>query len=226
MTVCATGDFKTILRHAKLARLMHEIARRDDGTYVIALDGPASALVQTRRYGVAFARFLPALLTCRGWKAEATLRSPRGWRSRLAVSSADGLGSRLPPPQDYDSSVEEGFARKFGDAPRDGWTLLREAEIVHRRQATFVPDFVFAHEDGTRVLFEIVGFWTPQYLERKRATLAKLGRQRTLLAVPRQSLRRAVAPDDDVVVYGTGIKIAPVLEALERMRRRCGATSA
>ena len=42
MVVWAREDFKLILRYAKLARLMHTIQRRSDGTYLISLDGPTS----------------------------------------------------------------------------------------------------------------------------------------------------------------------------------------
>ena len=68
MIVWASEDFKTILRYTKLARLMHTIRRLGDGRFEIRLDGPASALRGTRRYGVAFAKFLPALIACKGWR--------------------------------------------------------------------------------------------------------------------------------------------------------------
>ncbi len=48
-------------------------------------------------------------------------------------------------------------------------------------QTAFVPDFVFRHEGGREVLFEIVGFWTPRYLERKRETLARREEAQELL---------------------------------------------
>ena len=68
MVVWAKEDFKLILRYAKLARLMHTIQRRSDGTYLISLDGPTSVLREIRRYGISFAKFLPALLGCRAGK--------------------------------------------------------------------------------------------------------------------------------------------------------------
>ena len=58
------------------------------------------------------------------------------------------------------------MADKFGPT-RDGWQLIREGEILHEGQKTFVPDFTFRHEDGTQVFLEIVGFWTPEYLARQ-----------------------------------------------------------
>ena len=219
MAVVATADFKILLRYAKLARLLHEIRRLGPSRYRIELAGPASALRDTRRYGVSFAKFLPALLACRGWSMHAVVRTPWGGTARLALTSRDGLRSHLPPAEEFDSMLEERFAKKFGEE-RDGWTLLREAEIVHEGQAAFVPDFVFRHEDGTQVLFEIVGFWTPEYLASKRETLKRFRRHEILIAVAERSLRQGARIPEDVLVYKTALKLAPVMEALERLRRK------
>ena len=62
-------------------------------------------------------------------------------------------------------------SRRNGAEARDGWTLVREGEVLHEGQKVFVPDFVFRHDDGRVVLMEIIGFWTPEYLEAKAATL-------------------------------------------------------
>ncbi|HNS20211.1 MAG TPA: DUF790 family protein [Sedimentisphaerales bacterium] len=246
MTVTATTDLKTIIRYAKLARLLHEIeqvgcvsrtaspsdARRmvrgthpmstspgrdAHATYHIAFSGPASVLHETRRYGVNFARFLPALLACKGWELTAILQTPWKTTARLFISDADRFTSHLPAPEEFDSGLEESFANKFGPA-REGWQLVREGNILHEHQATFIPDFTFHHEDGTEVYLEIVGFWTPEYLEHKRETLRRFRKHRVLLAVPQSSLREGAAIGDNVLIYKTALKIEPVLAALEAAR--------
>ena len=68
LSVWASADFKTILRYAKLARMMHTIIRLGTGDYLFRFDGAASVVRETRRYGAALARFLPALLACRDWR--------------------------------------------------------------------------------------------------------------------------------------------------------------
>jgi hypothetical protein len=223
MTVTATQDLKTILRYAKLARLLHDIRRVGPSIYVIDFSGPASVLRETRRYGVSFARFLPALLACKGWKMTATLQTPWKTRAVLELSERSRYTGNLPPPEEFDSAVEEGFAGKFG-AERDGWRLEREAELLHDGQTVFVPDFVFRHGDGTTVFFEIVGFWTPEYLAKKRETLRRFRGHDILLAVPERSLREGAEPGASVVVYKTAIKVEPVLKALEALRTQhpCG----
>ncbi|NQT37955.1 MAG: DUF790 family protein [Planctomycetes bacterium] len=216
MTVWAGADFKTILRYAKLARLMHTITRRGEGRYVIRFDGPASVLRATRRYGAAMARFLPAMIACDGWRMHAVIRTRRrGFSVGLDLSGDDGLSSHLPPAAEFDSTVEESFASKWGTEPRNGWRLDREGEILHHRQKVFVPDFVFRHEDGRTVLMEIVGFWTPEYLEAKRATLQLFQQHRILLAVAQAARESLGELPAGTIIYKTALKVGDVLERLE-----------
>jgi len=215
MTVWATDDFKTILRYAKLARLMHTIQRHGRHGYAIRFDGPASVLRTTRRYGVAMARFLPALIACREWRMHAVLRTRRrGWTVALDVSADEGLTSHLPAPDDFDSSVEEGFAAKWGEEVREGWRLVREGGILCHQQKVFVPDFLFRHEDGRTVLMEIVGYWTPEYLEAKQATLRLFAEERIILAVAEQ-VRQALPGLPNVVAYKSAVRVKAVLEKLK-----------
>jgi len=217
MVVRAAEDFKTVLRYAKLARLLHEIVRLGPSEYRITLSGPASVLRETRRYGVNFARFLPALLSCRNWQASASLKTPWNQPVKLVLSDKDGFTGHLPAPEEFDSALEESLARKFGSR-RDGWQLSREGEILHEHQRTFVPDFAFRHDDGTEVLLEIVGFWTPEYLAHKRSVLQQFRRHRVLIAVPEKSLRDESNVGANVLVYKTVLKLGPLMDALERIR--------
>ena len=215
MTIWAQEDFKTILRYAKLAQLMHAITRLDDGQYRIRLDGPASVMRQTRRYGVKLAQFLPALIACRGWRMQALIRTHRsGWTLALELSAADGLHSHLPSPDEFDSQIEENLARKWGDEPREGWRLIREGEVLFRGQKTFVPDFVLQHDDGRRVLLEIVGFWTPQYLQAKLQTLEAFRDQRVLLAVAEATGLDVPTLPANAFAYKTVVRIKDLLARL------------
>jgi len=201
-----------------LSRLLHEIIRINADEYQIRLTGPASESLATRRYGVNMARFLPALLACKGWRMQAELQTPWNRPAWLNLSDQDQFRSHLPAPEEFDSSIEENFAEKFTVA-QGGWTLIREGAILHHRQKTFVPDFLFRHEDGTQVLMEIVGFWTPEYLNDKRATLREFADHHVLLAVQQGSLKSGEIPDN-VIAYKTALLPSAVLEALTRMRSR------
>ena len=229
MTIQASEDFKTILRYAKLARLMHDVTRDAEGAYRLRFDGPVSVLRGTRRYGVAMARFLPAVIACRGWKMHAVIPARHGgWTWNLELSASDGLHSHLPAPDEFDSEVERSFAEKWGHEPREGWTLERESVILHEGQKAFIPDFVFRHTDGRQALLEIVGFWTPEYLRAKMETLRKFREHRILAAVGGQTHldRLAAIPDgfplDAMITYKTQLKVEDVLALLRRDQTTLG----
>lgn len=220
MRVWVSGDYKTVLRYAKLALLMHDIVREGNG-YRFTFTGPASVLRESRRYGIQMAKFLPALLACGEWRMEADIqRFAKGRPLRLALTDRDGFRSDRETLPEFDSSVEEAFATKWGDGERDGWRLERESEILVSGQRVFTPDFAFRHSDGRVVLMEIVGFWTPEYLEEKRKTLELFRRHRILLALQEKAAACLGDCGFPSVTYGSGLKLAAVIEGLSSATER------
>lgn len=216
LTILTGADFKTILRYAKLAKLMHTIERYGNNRYRIHLDGPASTLRQTTRYGVAMAKFLPALISCSDWQMSAKIgTSAKNWYNYLNISHRDKYKSHLPPMEEFDSTVEENFLEKWGAEPRDGWSLVREGEILWKGQKVFLPDFALSHEDGRKVLLEIVGFWTPQYLKEKAATLKLFEDQPILLLVDQSVAEKIPELPMKIITYKSAIILKDVLAYLK-----------
>ena len=218
MTVEATGDFKHIVQYARLSRLLHQLDRLRAGGYRITFDGPNSVLRRTRAYGVDLARFLAALVQARGWRMEAEVVLRRGWRPVIfALTDTDGLRSRVPAPALFDSKTEETFAQKFGPS-RAGWRLQREAAILPAGEALVVPDFVFTHEDGTEVVLEIVGYWTPEYLAAKLAKLERVRGTHLIVAVRKALALRAGRLPAEVLPFASRILLKDLLPRLEAFR--------
>lgn len=217
LQVRARRDFKDLLRYARLAGLMYTVNVLGPEHYEMRFDGPASVLRHTTRYGVSMARFLPAVLACREWSLRARVQTPRrGHAVELVMSDADGLRSHVPSPEEFDSSLEEHFARKWGTEPRDGWSLVREGAILIAGQKAFTPDFVLHHTSGRTIMLEIVGFWTPEYLKQKAETLKLFPRVPILLAVAERVGGDLPPMDVPVVTFKSVLKLKSVLEALER----------
>ena len=174
LVIDVRDDFKVILRHAKLAGLMHRVSRCDGGTdgYRFELDGPQSSIRETTRYGIRFARMLPKLLTCRRWQLAANVAGPGGRPFLLQLSPQDGLRSTLNPPEEFDSGLECSVFKQWQKHPVQGWILHREGDVLTHGQTVLTPDFVLRHPRTQRKIYlEVVGFWTPEYLTEKRRRL-------------------------------------------------------
>jgi predicted nuclease of restriction endonuclease-like RecB superfamily len=219
MTVDASGDYRHIIQYARLSRLLHRLTRRPGG-YRLIFDGPSSVLRRTRLYGVDFSKFLAALVQARGWRMEAEIALRRGRKPvSFSLSAADGLKSQVPAPRLFDSKLEERVARKFG-ARRGGWRLSRETVVVEASEALLVPDFVLTHDDGTEVMLEIVGYWTPEYLEEKLAKLASARAPNMIVAVRKSLALRAGTLPATVLPFASAILLKDLLPRLEGFRQR------
>src|SRR5215210_2468120 len=101
------------------------------------------------------------------------LTDPYLFFSPISAVEKEVVGSFPYNDSNFDSAVEEKFAKRFEQADT-GWRLAREPDpIVLSNGGAFIPDFVFEKYDK-KIYLEIVGFWTKEYLERKLQKLADI----------------------------------------------------
>jgi predicted nuclease of restriction endonuclease-like RecB superfamily len=232
-------NYKDVFKYVKLFKLMYSItplqppASEGGGSkpagYHLTLHGPISPFVKSSiRYGLQFAKFLPALLLCESWEMEADVRPPGATgRAPLLYTLDDGtdLRTHFKSSGPYDSQLEADFAAEFeakygGDARR-GWELAREDELILVGDAVMIPDFSFTHrKDGRRALLEIVGFWHPQYLRRKLAKVRQAGRRDLILLVYKSANvaegEFEAASSGEVLAFTRKPVLKEVLAAVER----------
>ena len=191
MRLFVRDSYKDIFKYIKLFKLMYTIRPMGQAEgYQITLHGPISPFVKsTIRYGLQFARFLPALLLCRSWRMEAEVQPPGSGRTplRYRLDDRTELRTHFKGSGLFDSQLEADFAaefeEKYGGAARK-WELAREDELIVLGDTVMIPDFSFTHrKDGRRALLEIVGFWHPQYLRRKLAKIRAAQRTDLILLV-------------------------------------------
>jgi predicted nuclease of restriction endonuclease-like RecB superfamily len=137
----------------------------------------------------------------------------------------DGAADAAGETALYDSAVEEAFARAFHVHERDGrgglvrgWTLAREPRAVVVEATVFLPDFIFRRGD-VEVYGEVIGFYTEDYLARKRRKLAALrGRIALLLIVDRELAPVFSDSGFPIVTYKAGgqIGVTDVVQTLEQ----------
>lgn len=180
--------YKDLFKYVKLAGLMYTITPAETG-YDLTLHGPISPFVKsTIRYGLQFARFMPALLLCETWQMEAQVRPPGGKQfARYLLDDQTELKGYFKGSQGFDSKLEANFAAefeaKFNQRERI-WELAYEDELILLGDTVMIPDFSFTNrKNGRRALVEIVGFWHPQYLRRKLEKVRQAQRSDLILLV-------------------------------------------
>lgn len=218
MVVDVYDNYRIIFRYAKLARLMHSI-KVHDGGYRIHFNGPLSLFANVERYGISMAKLLPAVLKCERWELHAKVNFGEG-EKLFHLTPAAGLKSHYRDEPEFDSSPEEAFFRKFERNKKSKWTIRREGSVLDLKGTVMIPDFVFTHKDGRTAHLEIVGFWTPEYLEKKLDKLRRAEETNIVVAVPDSlncSRDEFSAP---VVRYKQRLLIKDVLPALDAVAKQ------
>ncbi len=166
---------------------------KDENEIVCVVSGPLSIFKLTDRYGTSIAKLIPSILSAGKWFIKASIvrknfvlgkkiyecelsndRSPlllcEPVRNESKITNVNEQFTSghtdITSSTYYDSKVEENFAKRFIQSG-NGWALTREPDpIVLSDGKALIPDFVF-EKYGKKIYFEIVGFWTTEYLEKK-----------------------------------------------------------
>ena len=181
------GEYKLLFRYLKLFQLISYIEGDADIGFTITIDGPTSLFKTSNRYGLALAKMIPALLHVKKWKLEAQLKIKNSYsnKERLMYFHLDhgcGLISHYQNDSTYDSMLEQSFANRWLKLNSE-WKLEREVDLIPLPGSVMIPDFRLVHPDGRDFLLEIVGFWHPQYLQKKFYQVKKAERDNLILAV-------------------------------------------
>lgn len=197
------GEYKLLFRYLKLFQLMFYIEGDVDHGFTITLDGPTSLFKSSTRYGLAFAKMLPALLHVTKWNLKAILQHKDHYTGSMkqGIYELDyqcNLVTHYPPGKPYDSMIEESFAKQWEKAKTD-WILEREVNLVPIPGSVMIPDFRLVHPDGRDYILEIVGFWRPDYLQKKFYQVRRSDVDNLILAISeRLNLEKAGIKTDNV----------------------------
>lgn len=206
---------RAVVRFAKLAGLLCTYSLADHGT-LLEVSGPLSILRHTTKYGFALASFFPAVVAAGSFRLDArcVLNSDP---VLVHINAADRVARTHKLPKDADSALERALAR---DVRRLGspWSLVREADAIAIGDRAFFPDFTLRHEGGFAALVEVVGFYTPEYLQSKLSALRGAASRPLIVCVD-----ESLACDDgdlpcEVLRFKKRVNAAILLAAAERLR--------
>lgn len=180
--VTVRAHARSVVRYAKLQRLICLCSQSGAAT-TVALSGPLSVFHHTTKYGRALAAFLPAVVSTPAWSLEADC-DLAGRSGTLRCDASDLLARPHALPRAADSAVERALARDVVRLGHLGWTLERESRVLRHGEHLFFPDFTLRRGDE-HVLVEIVGFYTPDYLARKREALRAVRGEKIIVCLDR-----------------------------------------
>jgi uncharacterized protein len=209
------GGVRPIVRLAKLRGLLCTLVDADGGPR-LELSGPFSLFRHTLLYGRALAELVPHL----AWCARFELRAACALRGRVVDVSIDSGAPIFPsptsPPAPFDSRLEERFARDVARLAPD-WDVVREPEAVRAGTTLVFPDFLLRHRihPERRVLVELAGFWTPDYLTTKLARLREARLPPFILCIDDDRACGA----DDLPPGASIVRFRRRVDAAEVMRR-------
>jgi predicted nuclease of restriction endonuclease-like RecB superfamily len=171
------AGYRRLFEAIKAYRLIHHLSGNQSRGYEVRLDGPVSMFHRSQKYGIQMSVFLPALLAQQGWRM----------RAEIAVKGRDNLLFELDSRQtelrsddwhqgyENSASLEKIMAGWKSLAGAASWQVRACREVIDLGDSALVPDLVFEHQDGRQFYFEMLGFWTPRWLNERVQTCARHG---------------------------------------------------
>ena len=222
VTIRVSGQSRALVHAARIRGLICTV---EDSTAmvtdaacaktVLRLSGPLSVVHRTLLYGRALAGLVPILPWCGRFILRAScLLHGQSLRFELRAGDAEFPGKE---PRRFDSRLEEKFYQDFTKVAQD-WNVFREPEPLGGHRGLIFPDFLIQHrlDPERRWWLEIVGFWTPQYVERKLAGLRAARVDRLILCLDAdRDCGAAILPQARVLCFRRRIDVAEVLRVLE-----------
>jgi uncharacterized protein len=216
-----TQDAQTVrqlFNEIKAFRLIHAIRGNARAGYEVRLSGPVSLFHRSQRYGVQMAVFLPALLLQTGWQMRAEIEAKRGKAFFELSSQQHKLRSHYVKEEQRPENALLAKLIESWDAPE--WRLAENQAVLDLGETALVPDLVFQHAQGPQVYLEMLGYWTPRYLQDRLLALER-SKLTNYLYVAVEELRCSreapTALPPNVIVCKTVLKAKEVAQRLARL---------
>ncbi len=184
----------------------------------LEISGPFSLFRHTLLYGRALAELLPHLAWCARFEIHAAC-ALRGRIASVSLATGDPIFPAAAPIA-FDSRLEQRFALDVARIAPD-WDVIREPEPVRAGSTLIFPDFLLRHRihHERRVLVEIAGFWTPEYLTAKLGHLRLARVKNAILCIDedRACAEGQLPPGLSVVRFRRRVDAAAVMREVERL---------
>ncbi len=222
---------RRLLRALKFHQLLHVVELRGESEAVVRVDGASSLFDATTKYGLRYATLVPHIVAAGASEilAELKVRPKKIFRAdEDLLASLRDEAERLAGEANMRPEVDDLLSR-FADL-RSRWSVERGTRVVSLAGvAVCVPDLDFVRDDGLRVGFELMGYWSRKAVW-ARVEAVEQGLAEPVLFAVSERLRVSKealpqeAPSALYVFKGT-LRPKAVLEHLEAMAAASDARS-
>lgn len=223
-----SGNYQEIFRMIKYLGLMYEVESAESesestDSLITRVTGPASLFKKTKKYGTSLAKLLPRIMKAPSWKIKAKIETTIGGEPRIYIFELSDTKKGFFPdvipeqPEQFDSAVEEDFVKRFSSLRKD-WEIKREPTILKTGPSVMIPDFSLERR-GKTCYIEIIGFWTPEYLEKKIEKVKMLNEEITLCVNKElQCTKKDFQKENvDIIFYDKKVSMKPILEKIRKI---------
>jgi predicted nuclease of restriction endonuclease-like RecB superfamily len=217
MDIQIEKNFQEVFWKIKRLGLMYSI---QEGR--IYLDGAVSLFKMTERYGTALAKLLPTIMKCNKWSLKASILKKTMQGKRIYDFTLDNTRQIFSIEPDsngetFDSAIE----KEFSLLNFNNWSVKREPTVLKAGQYAFIPDFSLEKNDK-RIYVEIIGFWTPEYLQNKIQKINLLKEKEDLLLLVDKNLACSGSEfnTDNLIFYDGKIPYLEILKILRKYKEK------
>ncbi len=214
----ATQNLRAIFQAIKNYRLIHAIRGTARTGYEVRLSGPVSLFHRSQKYGIQMAVFFPALLLHSGWQLRAEIETKRG-RAFYELNHAQHKlsSSYLRNEVKPENELLDKLRAQWRNAE---WQMTDNHEIFSVADTALVPDLVFTHSSGARINLEMLGYWTPRYVQDRLLVLERAALTNYLFIASdelRCSREELINPSPNVLICKTAVKAKDLEQRLTQM---------
>lgn len=215
------ANYRQIFSSIKRFGLIHTVLGNVVNGYEIRLTGAASLFHRSQKYGVRMAVFLPALLLCQDWKMSAEVAQKQGGNVFYELSSKQTeLKSCYYDEPEYENPDLEKLTKNWEKISAENWQLKENRKVIDLGKTAFAPDLVLVLPHGEEIYLDVLGFWTPNGLQKRLEEFAAANYTNFILAASQElrgSRDEPLWENANVIFYKTKIEPRLLIEAAENL---------
>ena len=184
-----SARIRQLFKYLRFHQLLADIRPQGKSQFRIDIDGPLNLFFQTQKYGMALARFFPALLHQEKWQLEADIRFKGRQAYQLTLDQTCGIE---PYSQQFLAYVPEEISlfRETISKRLPDWSVEPASGFVQLQGEYYCfPDITLIHTTGLVAELELFHPWHASHLEKRLALLDEAKEGSLLLGVSRRLLK-------------------------------------